>query len=233
MPYTEQTAQAEIGVMLADLTPAQIANAAQAAVADSIATEELESYLYALADPASQVALWRQMLEEMMTPAIPAGDADLPAKFKRAWEAMDASYWDASGIMRRRAVAALLGLFRACRIAFKYRSDEAGLVQVGGAIVVFPPPPPMALNTPADNATDVPVNTSLTWTAHAGAQGYDVYWWRDGTDPDPILQHCTTRTMYTPPMGLQVATVYKWKIVSLSPGGNQASAVRTFTTAAS
>jgi hypothetical protein len=86
---------------------------------------------------------------------------------------------------------------------------------------------------PANNAVEVSLSTSLTWTTGGGAStGYDVYF---GTDPlDLVLVASNIQTTSYVPESLVLNTAYFWQVV---PRNNdqlaENCAVNTFTTEAS
>jgi hypothetical protein len=79
---------------------------------------------------------------------------------------------------------------------------------------------------PANGATGVTTTPMLSWNALAGANSYDVYF---GTSSAPPFATNTTLTSYTP--GTLVSdTIYYWRIIGRSSGGNTQSAIYSFTT---
>lgn len=82
-------------------------------------------------------------------------------------------------------------------------------------------------HVPADLATGVVKNPTLTWTADPNASSYDVYF---GTTANPVLTTNVTTTSFTPPT-LNSNTTYYWKIVSKNSVGAATGCLeRTFTT---
>ena len=82
------------------------------------------------------------------------------------------------------------------------------------------------LTAPANGATDVAVNTPLTWNASANATSYDVY---IGTANPPTFTANVTATTYSPT--LQKSTTYYWKIVPKNASGEATGCeTRSFTT---
>jgi len=87
--------------------------------------------------------------------------------------------------------------------------------------------------SPADGATDMPLNTTLSWTAGAGAASHDVYF---GTDPTPDdqgggkseFQGNQTSTTFDP-CTLAATTTYYWRIDE-KDGGTVTGDVWSFTT---
>jgi hypothetical protein len=102
-------------------------------------------------------------------------------------------------------------------------------------VLVFEPaaePLPAVLISPANAATNVTLNPTLSWTAGAGAapDEYDVYF---GTSPTPPLaaSNVTETTWATPELDYE--TTYYWNIVAKNAAGSaDASPTRSFTTLA-
>lgn len=82
--------------------------------------------------------------------------------------------------------------------------------------------------TPADTATDIVRNPTLTWTAATGSpSSYDVYL---GTSPTPSFVANVTTTSYTP-AALAANTLYYWQIVPKNNNGDATGcAIQSFTT---
>jgi hypothetical protein len=90
-------------------------------------------------------------------------------------------------------------------------------------------PRPATNPVPAHNATGVATNTSLTWTAGAGAASHDVYF---GTSNPPASRGNQTGTTFTPGP-LAANTTYFWRIDEKSAaGGVTTGTVWSFTTIA-
>jgi len=92
-------------------------------------------------------------------------------------------------------------------------------------------PPPVSNPSPANGATDVNPNTSLSWTA-SGYTAFDIYIWLT-SDPEPttptVADHATTS--YTPGTALNSNTQYNWRVnAKNSVGDETAGPVWTFTT---
>ncbi|MEO8026645.1 MAG: BACON domain-containing carbohydrate-binding protein [Bryobacteraceae bacterium] len=87
-------------------------------------------------------------------------------------------------------------------------------------------PGPVALQSPADGATGIAVNTSVTWSAATGATSYDVYF--GTTNPPPLF---TSGSGLTSNPTLIAGTTYFWKITARNAGGSSVSSVWSFTTA--
>jgi hypothetical protein len=92
-----------------------------------------------------------------------------------------------------------------------------------------PPPPPSlpASPAPADGATGVATNATLTWSA-AGATSYDVKFGTTNTPPQVTTGQAAAS--YTP--ALAAGTAYFWQIVAHNSGGATTGPVWSFTTAA-
>lgn len=97
-----------------------------------------------------------------------------------------------------------------------------------------PPPPTPVLVSPANGATAVPLSTTLTWNASAGASAYRVQV-ATASDfsvifRDSIVTGATSMAL----TGLSVNGVYYWRVRAQNAAGNSAfSAGRNFTTATS
>jgi hypothetical protein len=85
--------------------------------------------------------------------------------------------------------------------------------------------------TPVDGATDVAISTKLSWMSGAGATGYDLYVWLDGsTKPSvPIAGNLTT-TAYKPKTLLDLGRKYLWQVVARGQSGTIAGPEWNFTT---
>ena len=95
-----------------------------------------------------------------------------------------------------------------------------------------PVPPRMPANPyPADDATQVPTDTTFTWTG--GTDGGDpvVYDFWLGTNAGNMTQRATdlATTAYVPG-ALPFATAHAWRVVARSAGGTTTGPVWTFTT---
>jgi PKD repeat protein len=103
--------------------------------------------------------------------------------------------------------------------------------------VTNPPPPPgcASVVAPLDNATGVPVTTTLQWSAVSGATGYIIYF---GTDNPPTnLENGTDLgnvTSYDPAGDLNYSAAYNWRIVPYNTYGTATGCpVWSFSTEAS
>ncbi|BDQ02176.1 choice-of-anchor J domain-containing protein [Ignavibacterium sp.] len=102
------------------------------------------------------------------------------------------------------------------------------------------PPNPAIVVSPADNATNVDINTSLNWLSGGGAPetGYRIYFGTDGggvTPPTNILNNVDLGlvTSYTPASPLSYNTTYYWMIVPYNGSGDATgNAIWSFTTGA-
>lgn len=75
-------------------------------------------------------------------------------------------------------------------------------------------PPPAILPVPADLATDVPVETNLSWSSGGGAPNdYLFSLWK--TDPVEVIESnlVLTTTSYDPSQYLEYGTNYSWRVV--------------------
>ncbi len=80
---------------------------------------------------------------------------------------------------------------------------------------------------PANAATNIPKNTTLSWTAPSSAISYDVYF---GTSPGAPMVANQTSTTYNPGL-LNANTTYYWKVVAKNAAGDAVGcAEQSFTT---
>ncbi len=98
-----------------------------------------------------------------------------------------------------------------------------------------PPPPPAApvLATPADGATGIAMNPTVTWNASTGAASYRLQVSTDaGFGTTAVDQSNITTTSYAV-SGLTGNTTYYWRVNATNAGGTSAySSTWSFTTAA-
>ncbi len=90
---------------------------------------------------------------------------------------------------------------------------------------------PATLTSPANNATAVPVSTSLSWNAVPNAGGYTVYL---GTNNPPLTTYVSFTNSFTPYAPLSPGTKYYWYVSSNDPQNllnGSASSIWSFTTA--
>ena len=100
-------------------------------------------------------------------------------------------------------------------------------LEIRNAGAPLAPPSAPTAPSPASGATDVAMETSLTWSA-AGAASYDVAF---GTiDPPSPAATGLTSTSYSP--SLSPSTTYYWQVVAKNGVGSTAGPVWSFTTAA-
>ena len=92
------------------------------------------------------------------------------------------------------------------------------------------PPTPVTVVNPANGATSVAANVTLTWTAVAGATSYNVY--LGTTNPPPQVATGVAVAQYKPPASLAASTAYYWRVDSVNAGGSTAGTVTRFTVAA-
>jgi hypothetical protein len=104
------------------------------------------------------------------------------------------------------------------------------VVLVGEADSSIPQPPLKATNpTPANGATDRPIDTVLSWSNSAGANGYDVYF---GTNPSFDIeeyQGSQISTTFDPGL-LGYNTTYYWRIDSTNLEGTTPGDIWSFIT---
>lgn len=91
------------------------------------------------------------------------------------------------------------------------------------------PPPQVTGPFPDDDATNVPVTTTLAWEPSSGANGYEVYF---GTSEPLQLATTTTQTTFDPPGDLATSTVYLWRVDAFGDAGSTTGLVWSFTTEA-
>jgi len=118
-------------------------------------------------------------------------------------------------------------------LGFRYAGDFAHTWWIDDVLVYEPAaqPNPVTLNSPSNEATNVSVNTTLTWSAGSGSTPteYDVYF---GTDPDPAFAGTVTETSWATPV-LDFETTYYWNVVAKNEAGSaDASGTWSFTTQA-
>jgi hypothetical protein len=94
------------------------------------------------------------------------------------------------------------------------------------------PPSNVSLQSPAQGATDVPLDQDLSWTGgNSQCEGqtatYDVYF---GTTTPPPLHHNNGSGKTWDPGALAYNTIYYWRIVAKDAGGSVTSSERWFRT---
>jgi len=89
-------------------------------------------------------------------------------------------------------------------------------------------PGPASNPTPADSATDVAIDTDLSWTAGSGATSHDVYF--GDTSPGTFQGNQGGTTFDTGTMAN--STIYYWRIDEVNTGGTTTGTVWSFTTEA-
>jgi uncharacterized repeat protein (TIGR01451 family) len=82
------------------------------------------------------------------------------------------------------------------------------------------------LISPANGATELPLNTTLNWGFSTGTPSYNVYF---GTSSPPPFVTNVSGTSYRP-AGLKPGTTYYWEIVATNAIGTNPSAIWSFTT---
>jgi hypothetical protein len=94
----------------------------------------------------------------------------------------------------------------------------------------YGPPAAVYNPTPADNAEELALSTSLSWQPALRAASYEVYLWKDGesqpTSPTAVL----TSTSYDPEGNLDPSTLYLWQVVAINELGTNPGPVWSFTT---
>jgi hypothetical protein len=107
--------------------------------------------------------------------------------------------------------------------------DETGQTSTDASAevnVAQPPPGPATAPAPAHEATDVAIDTGLTWAATARAISYGVYF---GTHNPPSHVADTSVNAWAPER-LEYGTTYYWQIAPQNEGGSTPSDVWSFTT---
>jgi hypothetical protein len=111
-----------------------------------------------------------------------------------------------------------------------YATNAPGPVSNDTTIVPKPSEPTLpgapGSPAPADAATGVSPNPTLTWSA-SGATSYDVAF--GTTNPPPVVVSGASSASYTPPALLN-ATTYFWRIVARNTSGSTTGAIWSFTT---
>ena len=103
--------------------------------------------------------------------------------------------------------------------------DIAGVAALYGQVTSHAPTAPHLL-IPANNARDVSLTTTLSWSRVTNADSYDVYF---GTSSNPSFVRNTTGTSYSPSR-LAPNTTYYWSIQAKNSDGTARSATYRFTT---
>lgn len=96
------------------------------------------------------------------------------------------------------------------------------------AVIPQAPDAPSNL-TPVSGATNVPLNTLLTWSPVANADFYSVHF--GNSSPPPVVDDVVTQTTY-PLIGLLPGTEYFWQIYTVNDIGSTPGPVWSFTTLA-
>lgn len=96
------------------------------------------------------------------------------------------------------------------------------------------PPPPAAALVPTDAATDVEVNTILSWQATGGSPTEYRLWFGTDNPPTNIVNNLLTQeSSYTPAEYLAYSTTYYWKVIPFNEfGPNLDVPIWSFTTRA-
>ena len=92
------------------------------------------------------------------------------------------------------------------------------------------PPAPVTIFSPAQGATGVALNVTLSWQPASLADSYNVY--LGTTKPPALVASGLTGTTYTPASPLNAGTTYYWMVTSVNGFSSTASAVWSFTTVA-
>ena len=112
---------------------------------------------------------------------------------------------------------------------YHFNSKEASNIPV--LLVTYtsgePEPPGQASNpSPADSATDISIDSDLTWTAGSGSTSHDVYF---GTSSPGAFQGNQTATTFDPDT-MSNDTTYYWRIDEVNGEGTTTGVVWSFTT---
>ncbi|MHC4799312.1 MAG: DUF6298 domain-containing protein, partial [Planctomycetota bacterium] len=91
------------------------------------------------------------------------------------------------------------------------------------------PPGQASDPSPANSATDVSINSDLSWTAGSGATSHDVYFGTDSTPDSSEFQGNQAGTTYDPG-SLSSNTTYYWRIDEVNGYGTTTGVVWSFTT---
>ncbi len=89
------------------------------------------------------------------------------------------------------------------------------------------PPGAVTSPSPANGATGVPQQVTLSWSAATGASAYNVYF--GTTNPPPLAGQGTTLTNFFPAT-LATGTTYYWQVVATNSFGSTSSPLWSFTT---
>lgn len=91
---------------------------------------------------------------------------------------------------------------------------------------------PAAVNnpTPADNADELALSTTLAWGPAVRADNYEVYLWKDGDNQPTSPTALLSGTSYDPEGDLDPTTLYLWQVVAVNASGSTPGPVWSFTT---
>ncbi|MFH0888518.1 MAG: hypothetical protein V1871_04850, partial [Planctomycetota bacterium] len=92
-------------------------------------------------------------------------------------------------------------------------------------------PPQVTTPSPANNATGVSINPTLSWGQASGATSYGIYFGTPTTPPFVVTNTGIATTTYAPST-LTNSTLYYWQINSSNAGGTTTGIVWSFTTTA-
>jgi len=114
---------------------------------------------------------------------------------------------------------------------YYWRIDEINAVgtttgNVWSFTTIVAPPAQATSPNPSDSATDMSVDTDLTWTAGSGSTSSDVYF---GTTSPGTFQGNQTATSFDPGT-MANDTTYYWRIDEINAGGTTTGVVWSFTT---
>ncbi len=123
--------------------------------------------------------------------------------------------------------------------AYYWRVDEFdGTETYKGDVWAFTTPGAVGNPVPANGATDVQMNTVLSWTAAENATSHELYF---GTDAEAVRNATTASPEYAGPRalgavnydpgGLEWDSSYAWRVDEVYPTGTVKGLVWTFTTA--
>ena len=107
-----------------------------------------------------------------------------------------------------------------------YSSAKFYVDYVRGPVIYVAPPQPATIGAPANAASKVNINTTLTWSSGATGgtpQGYKLYFGTDGggTVAPTNIENGTVQTSpYTPATPLTFGTTYYWQVIPFNSGGD-------------
>jgi len=84
--------------------------------------------------------------------------------------------------------------------------------------------------SPANAATNVSLNTNLSWTSGTNTYTHDLYLGTTNPPQDIVWSNFLSDPLYDPPADLLPDTVYYWQVVEHNPFGEAAGAIWSFRT---